>query len=214
MKEIEYVLERKNVKNINIRVRKGQVYVSAKEEIPKTYIDQLVKSRASWIEKAVERQESLKKEKEGLYLLGQKVDLDILKGPVNKWEEDEERLKIYLKDTKDCKRLGELINKWQREKASLIFTDSLRRMLDLGKIQGEVELNYRLMKSRWGTCYPSRKKIIINTRLVEREINLIDYVILHELVHLLHPNHGRAFYKKLLSLMPDYKDREKLLGLS
>jgi len=66
-------------------------------------------------------------------------------------------------------------------------------------------------KSRWGVCYWQRGYIILNKRLFDKPTAAIEYVILHEYVHFLVPNHGEKFHKIMAELMPDYKARRKLL---
>jgi len=66
------------------------------------------------------------------------------------------------------------------------------------------------MKKRWGSC-SKQKGIILNTELVKAPSHTIDYVVMHELCHLKHYNHGKAFYRLLNSVMPDWRERKKRL---
>ena len=65
-------------------------------------------------------------------------------------------------------------------------------------------------KVKWGSC-SSDKKLTFNYRLAMAPIEVIDYVIIHELCHLLHMNHDRSFWRRVGSIMPDYKEKEKYL---
>lgn len=65
--------------------------------------------------------------------------------------------------------------------------------------------------TKWGSCHSS-KKITFNYRLAMAPVEVIDYVIVHELCHLLHMNHDRSFWRRLGSTMPDYKDKEEYLA--
>jgi len=67
-----------------------------------------------------------------------------------------------------------------------------------------------MMKSRWGTCRSSGK-ITLNLRLIELPEPCIEYIVMHELCHLMHPNHSKAFYSFLSVCMPDWKNRKNLL---
>ncbi|MDR6879563.1 SprT family zinc-dependent metalloprotease [Bacillus sp. 3255] len=66
-------------------------------------------------------------------------------------------------------------------------------------------------KTKWGSC-SSDKKITFNYRLAMAPIEVIDYVVIHELCHLSHMNHDRSFWRLVGSIMPDYKEKEKFLA--
>ena len=73
------------------------------------------------------------------------------------------------------------------------------------------EWRLKKMKSRWGTCNISAKRIWLNTYLAEKEKKCLDYVILHELLHLVESNHGKKFKDLLDKFMPDWRERERIL---
>ncbi|BBH22442.1 zinc metalloprotease [Paenibacillus baekrokdamisoli] len=66
-------------------------------------------------------------------------------------------------------------------------------------------------KTKWGSC-SSNKNLTFNYRLAMAPIEVIDYVIIHELCHLLHMNHDRSFWRRVGSIMPDYKEKEAYLA--
>ncbi|NLK66867.1 MAG: M48 family metallopeptidase [Campylobacteraceae bacterium] len=72
----------------------------------------------------------------------------------------------------------------------------------------------RDMQTRWGSCNSKKGYINLALKLIEKNPNLIEYVVLHELTHLLYPHHQKSFYKFIENLMPDYKQREKALKSS
>lgn len=65
-------------------------------------------------------------------------------------------------------------------------------------------------KAKWGSC-SSDKKLTFNYRLAMAPVEVIDYVIIHELCHILHMNHDRSFWRRVGSIMPDYKEKEEYL---
>ena len=69
-----------------------------------------------------------------------------------------------------------------------------------------VEFKYRVMKSTWGVCRPTAGTITFNKRLVHQPVTFIEYVVLHEMCHLLIPNHGRDFYELVASHMPQFRE--------
>ncbi len=72
-------------------------------------------------------------------------------------------------------------------------------------------IRVREMKTRWGVCHISKRTITLNTRLAEKPREALEYVVLHEYVHFLHPNHQAGFHGEMARLMPDYRQRRKLL---
>ena len=79
-------------------------------------------------------------------------------------------------------------------------------------LQGEKPtIRVREMKTRWGVCHISKRTITLNTRLAEKSPQALEYVVLHEYVHFLHPNHQAGFHAEMARLMPDYRQRRKLL---
>lgn len=72
---------------------------------------------------------------------------------------------------------------------------------------GVRKLDYRNMKSRWGSCQPSTGRVCINVRLALYPPECLEYVVVHELCHFLVPNHGPEFKELMGRLMPDWKER-------
>jgi predicted metal-dependent hydrolase len=66
-------------------------------------------------------------------------------------------------------------------------------------------------RTKWGSC-SSDKKVTFNYRLAMAPIEVIDYVIIHELCHLIHMNHDRSFWRRVGSIMPDYKEKQEFLA--
>ena len=73
------------------------------------------------------------------------------------------------------------------------------------------ELRVRWMKSRWGVCCPAKNRITLNKQLMGKPRAAVEYVVLHEYVHFLHPDHQAGFHAEMAKWMPDYRERRKLL---
>ena len=73
-------------------------------------------------------------------------------------------------------------------------------------------IKIRKMKSLWGSCSMYKGTITLNRALIHAPFECIEYVAAHELTHFLYPNHSSHFYNRLSSIMPDYKERKKLLN--
>ena len=67
------------------------------------------------------------------------------------------------------------------------------------------------MKTRWGSCNPHKGYINLNLELIKNPKESIEYVVFHELSHLIHPNHSKEFYSYISAYMPDWKRRKEIL---
>lgn len=72
-------------------------------------------------------------------------------------------------------------------------------------------IKIKSMKSAWGICHPKKKYITFNKLLYIKPKAAAEYVAVHEYTHFLYPNHQKEFYGKIAEILPDYKEREKLL---
>lgn len=96
-----------------------------------------------------------------------------------------------------------------RSAMSLRYGEALRLFHLAGTPQPR--LIVRPMEKRWGSLTPGGRALILNRSLTEADVGLIDYVIVHELCHLVHPNHGAEFLKLLTFRMPDWRARKDRL---
>ena len=73
------------------------------------------------------------------------------------------------------------------------------------------KINIRTMKTKWGTCNPKAESILLNTELAKKPIESIEYVLIHEMVHLLERNHNEKFIAYMDKFLPEWKQlREEL----
>ena len=68
------------------------------------------------------------------------------------------------------------------------------------------------MKTRWGSCNPEKKTLLFNTELAKKDLNCIEYVVLHEAAHLIERTHNERFKSILDRYMPDWEDRKRTLN--
>ena len=180
-KKINYILERKQVKNINLRVRPdGSVRVSASSRIDTSYIDDFVLSKVEFILKALERFESA--------------------------------------ETTERQFQEELVKAKSGQESLLadpaIFTEILDEVYPAFIPYGiaRPKLRIRTMKSCWGSCLVNKGIITLNRKLLMKHRECIEYVVVHELCHFIHPNHSKEFYKFMEQFMPDWKERKGRLN--
>lgn len=71
----------------------------------------------------------------------------------------------------------------------------------------------KAMKTRWGSCNTIKKRIWINLHLIHKPRICLEYVLVHELVHLLEPSHNKRFYALMTEFMPEWKEHKRLLEI-
>ena len=219
-KEINFELERKNVKNINLNIRPDMsIAVSANEDVPLDIIEDFVKEKGPWICKNInyfkefQPDEKSKREYisgESLKYLGRQYRLRVRKSEAETVKYFRGFIYLYVKDTEDFNKKEKLFNDWMYEKANIHFNKSLDRMYKNYDIE-KPSIKIREMKARWGSCHREDKVIILNSELIKAPKHCIDYVVLHELIHFKYKNHNDEFYTFLTSLMPDWGKRKKIL---
>lgn len=112
----------------------------------------------------------------------------------------------------DTDRVRRMVEAWYLEHARAAFARSLESCLPglHGRVSGTPRLHLRRMPKRWGS-WTRRGAIYLNPELVRAPASCIDFVVTHELCHLVHGNHGKEFYALLRKTMPDWESRKARL---
>lgn len=221
--QITYLLERKPVKNINLRIRADQsVYVSAPKVVTAKAIDAFVIQKSSYILRTIKKfkekefQEGLNNcfiDGETIKLLGRNLRLKVKNASRNKVESDESYVTLCVKDWRDTELKKRVLETWLRKKCKEEITAICKKLYPLVKKYGVEfpKIQLREMVSRWGSCSPKKGFVTFNTALVAMPVLCIEYVVMHEFTHFLFPNHSKNFYQQLRIFMPDWEDRKKRL---
>lgn len=225
-RELHYQLERKAVKNVNLRIyRDGRVYVSANSRISVAKIDEFVMSKGSYIcavqKKFAEMPKCEPKAKqyisgETFYLWGQKLYLQVEQSVTDTISMDGKTLFLRVKDTNDFAKKQKIVNKYMEEQCKTLFEQIIEETyLIFQKYNVAMpKLRIRDMKTRWGSCLVEKGIITLNKQLLKAPRSCSEYVVMHEFCHFIHPNHSKHFYELLTELMPDWKQRKILLNQS
>lgn len=222
--DIPYLLTRKPVKNVNLRIKsEGEVLVSANNSVPTDFIDAFIEKKQRYIFSVLSRYEEKKKLFQAVpkrYVSGESYDLLgkslRLKVEANKEENvytDGVYIFLKVKDKDDFRHKEIMMSKWLKQYQTTVFEELLQEKYLLFEKYGVTypTLKIRNMTSRWGSCQPKKGIITLNSKLIEAPRNCIEYVILHELVHFIHPNHSRQFWDFVAMMMPDWKERKEEL---
>lgn len=213
---ITYTLVTKQVKNINMRISsKGEVVVSANPFVPMDKIDDFVSSKVSWIVKhqksMQERSQKSMIDDKHIILFGNSLKIRKTTGKYNHVSYDKDTLYVQCREQADLEKvIRQFLDKLCRDVFLDIATLTFRSLSDYHLEFPDVKI--RDMKSRWGSCTPAKNSITLNRKLIHYPFEFIEYVVLHEFVHFIQPNHSKAFYNIIENYMPDYKTRMEMVN--
>lgn len=208
---------RKKIKRMYLSIKPGgQINISAPYRMPNAEIENFVNEHTEWINKNQKKMSAIKniapKYQDGdhIYLFGEKYILHVNEGSKNSVTSSEKNVFLTVKSLADTNR-EEILNEWYREK----LKEKIAVLLpECEKITGLYCNDWRIknMKTRWGTCNITAKRIWINLRLAKMSEIYLKYVIFHELTHLAISNHGSDFKALLSSFMPNWREVRKSLN--
>lgn len=120
-------------------------------------------------------------------------------------------LVMHVREGTTPQKMHELLEAWYRH---ILRKAALPRMAHWEKTLGllPVTLCIRRMKTRWGTCTPTRHSILLNTELAKKPPERLEYLIVHELMHFLEPNHGTNFAARMDTHFPKWRTMKKRLN--
>jgi len=219
---MDYTLERKKVKNINLRVKHdGSVYVSAPKRVPVSEIEGFIISRSEYIRRAAVyfAERDVKKappsytDGEELMYLGSKLKLSLIPDSREYAELCGEEIQIHIRDTGNTQRVKKLVDGWYDKRCREVYCEIAlevwRRFMKYGVALPQIKI--RSMTSRWGSCHYTKGIITLNRRLIEAPRHCIEHVVTHEFCHFIHPNHSKEFYALLGAECPHWRESKNEL---
>ena len=209
---------KKNVKNINIKVKpSGEVVVTAPRSVSQKELEYVLQKRKGWIEQKVAffkaHQPPQPKEYvsgENFCYLGRNYRLKVIESDEELVKLQRGYLQVFVKHREDYEQKRQLLYAWYYQKAIFHFGKAMAKYQPL--VNQEVKrVRIREMKTRWGSCNTLKGYINLNLKLIEKPTECIEYVVLHELAHLVHPNHSVRFYNYVTLFMPNWRERKRRL---
>ncbi|MDW7677432.1 MAG: SprT family zinc-dependent metalloprotease [Bacillota bacterium] len=212
---ITYHVTFRKRKTLGIQVEApDQVRVTAPLRTP-----EVVENKSKWIlEKLAHlREREAKKERkqfldgERFHYLGERYPLDIvhdgsLRVPEVKLVQD---TFCVLVPNEDPNLIRSALENWYRERALDEINQRVAAFQPLFQVQ-PTAVKVKTQQKRWGSC-TSRGNLLFNWKLIMAPGSLLDYVVVHEMCHLVHLNHSKAFWQLVEKVMPDYQKRRQAL---
>ncbi|MCK9274994.1 MAG: M48 family metallopeptidase [Syntrophales bacterium] len=220
-REIPYRLYRAKRKRLRIVVSPElEVDIYAPNSASEEHLLHAIQKKAPWIARTLDKQKSyhpLPTPKnyvsgETFVYLGRQYRLKIERGSNDAVKLRGPFLWVWVDDEKDVEHIRKAVNLWYRKRAHEIFNRYSKRCYEIASRHGVPEplLFIREMRKRWGSC-SSAGRITLNVNLVKVPVHCIEYVIFHELCHMKHHNHSKAFYSLLTRCLPDWRKRKETL---
>lgn len=202
-KEYEVVIIKKRNKNSYIRVKEDfKIYVTTSYLNNKDYIKRMLDDNYSSLVKMIEKR-IISNQKNGMFFyLGKSYDIIEVSIMDN----------IEIEDGKIYTQSKALLNKWYKKQIETIFNERFNYIYSIfDENITRPKLKIRAMKTRWGVYNKSNHSVTLNSHLIEYSIEKLDYVIIHELSHIIHFDHSASFWQLVAKYCPNYKKIRKEL---
>ena len=211
----------KAVKRMNLVVYAdgGRVRISVPSLTPMLKVREMIESRMAWIRVQQDRFQQRKPAMELCYtaeehhlFLGEKYPLSLVEGGRRHFVHFDPLtgITLHIRRKSSVQQRQNLLLKWYREQLLLRIPPLLEQWQP--KVGKEVaDLRIKRMKTRWGTCNISKQRIWLNLELIKKPEQCLEYILVHEMVHLLEPGHTKKFYAHLDTLLPEWRTIDSLL---
>ncbi len=224
---VSYVLVRKQVKNINMRIRaESGLSVSASPMVPLSQIEAALRENQGQILKALQQMTQTERPQqypvqyvtgEPVLYLGKMYALVVENGSTETVVLQDKSKKMVLVTVPGAALAHRkaVFERWWKQRCALMIGNLCRAVYPIYAAQHVSyprEIRYRQMVSQWGNCRPEQGILTFNLRLLAAPPRCMEYVVMHEFTHFLYPNHSQDFYRFIASELPDWKQLEKQLG--
>ena len=205
-------------KTASIKIEQGVVQVIVPQNLPQKEIDDLLKQKSDWIRQKLIIQQSVPLSTpkefvsgESFSYLGRNYRLKVLTGDLQpvKLKQGYLQVTVPMEQKSDQALIRKLLQDWYLDRASdKLEQKSIKYSEQMGVQPTKIKV--KEYKSRWGSCN-SRGEISYNWKIIMTPHRIVDYLVVHELSHLIHHNHSKQYWNQVRSIVPDYQDRRDWL---
>jgi len=211
------VIRTTGIKSAHVRVREGAVSVVAPLELPQERITQLLASKRHWIKENIHQYRAPQPVKTWQYTcgetfpyLGRSYRLMVQPGPLEQVKLIKGKLVVTLPcGTEQPQLVRNALVRWYKCQAQAKLREKAARLAKKIGVK-PATVGVKMFKSRWGNCC-SGGHIDFNWRIVMAPNPVVDYVVLHELCHLIYQDHSALFWREVKRHMPDFEERREWL---
>lgn len=206
------IIKRKYQKKIYVKISKrGEIEVSSPFFVSDKYIrDFLIREYESILELKKSREiDDISYENGSVhYLFGQKYALDIRENKHPSVVTLDDKMIINISSVENIEKKEKMLEKFYKEKLEEKISQIVPKYENMMNLHAS-EYRIKKMKTRWGTCNITKKRIWVNLELAKKDVSCLEYIIVHELVHLLEKNHNARFYSIVEKYYPNYRQVKK-----
>ncbi len=212
--EISLDVVHKNIKNVHLSVHPplGRVTISAPLQMNLETLRLFSISKLRWIRKQQAKLKNQKREssreyitRESHYYLGQRYLLKVIEqNAVPKVILKHNKIELYIRKGATLKQRDEIMQGWYRQQLKDLIQRYIPKLEKKMNVK-VAEVRIKKMKTKWGTCNAKAKRIWLNTELAKKTIESIEYILIHEMTHLLERNHNDKFISHMNKFLPKWK---------
>ncbi|MDD4570476.1 MAG: SprT family zinc-dependent metalloprotease [Tepidanaerobacteraceae bacterium] len=223
--DIEIELIKKNIKNLHLSVHppNGRVRISAPKRMDDEAIRLFVISKLSWIKK--QRSKFVKQERqserefvsgESHYFLGERYLLNV--NYTNKRKQgvkirNKTYIDLFVREGSTKEQRQNVMKEWYRRELKALIPPLIEKWEQIIGVKVE-SWGVKLMKTRWGSCNTTAKRVWVNLALSKKNTACLEYIIVHEMVHLLERLHNERFIAYMDKFLPNWRSiKAELNGL-
>ena len=214
---------RKNIKNMHLAVYPptGRVRIAAPLRIDDEAVRLFAISKIAWIRKhqrnflAQDRQPPRQfKERESHYFKGKRYLLNIIETDSHPGVElkNKSTINLYIRPGTDSKKRHEIMTEWYRKQLKYQIPQLIDKWEKVMNVK-VADWQVKQMKTKWGSCNIEKKRIWINLELAKKPEHCLEYIIVHEMVHLLERHHNERFLQYMDKHLPNWKQLKKELNM-
>lgn len=207
-------VEKKEIKNLHLSVHPplGRVRISAPNSMDLNIIRMFAISKLKWIKKQQDAFKQQEREcrreyitRESHYFLGERYLLKIIEQDApTKVTLNRKEIQLKIRPNTSTEKRKEILDAWYRNELKKIIP----RLIEKWERQIGVEVSeygIKKMRTKWGTCNHIAKRVWFNLELAKKPLESIEYIVVHELIHLIEPRHNENFQKMLTQHLPKWK---------
>lgn len=196
-KEVYLIIKYKNIKHIYFRFdEENRLIASSPMDLKEADIKRVIKEKEEELYNLLVGTEEKNEKNKKFYYLGKEFEV-IYTDKIDK---------VGFKDNKVYTKDDDALNVFWEKECLKVFEGEIKLCKQCFQSLPEFTLKTRKMKTRWGVCNTWKKQITLNTDLLKHPLEVIDYVIIHEMCHFFEGNHSKDFWSLVEAACPNYKE--------